>query len=214
MEEKVLIKSEVNETLKKILKWGPLVLFGIAALVSICLSFKYEYVGYYGWTRTSLGWELVFDFGDQTNFFIWFVIGCLCLLSSIIMGIIFLVNRECELQITENNVKGKTLLGKEVVLPLHMVSAYSTRKFLSVICVATASGITKFSLIQNYREIGEILSKKINERQQNTAAASTIVTTPPQSNSIDDLRKLKDLLDAGIITQEEFDAKKRQLLGF
>lgn len=216
MDEKVLIKSEVNETLKKILKWGPLVLFGIAALISICLSFEYEYE-YYGWrdtyTRTSLGWNLVFDFGDKTNFFIWFVIGCLCLLSSIIMGIIFLVNRECELQITENNVKGKTLLGKEVVLPLHMVSAYSTRKFLSVICVATASGITKFSLIQNYKKIGDVLSKKINERQQNTAAASTIVTTPPQSNSMDDLKKLKDLLDAGIISQEEFEAKKKQILG-
>lgn len=27
------------------------------------------------------------------------------------------------------------------------------------------------------------------------------------------LVKLKDLLDGGIITQEEFDAKKRQILG-
>ena len=29
----------------------------------------------------------------------------------------------------------------------------------------------------------------------------------------DELKKLKELLDMGIITQEEFDAKKKQLLG-
>lgn len=30
---------------------------------------------------------------------------------------------------------------------------------------------------------------------------------------IDELKKLKELLECGIITQEEFDAKKKQLLG-
>ena len=29
----------------------------------------------------------------------------------------------------------------------------------------------------------------------------------------DELKKYKDLLDSGVITQEEFDAKKKQLLG-
>ncbi|MBQ7034417.1 MAG: SHOCT domain-containing protein [Clostridia bacterium] len=32
-------------------------------------------------------------------------------------------------------------------------------------------------------------------------------------SAADELKKFKDLLDAGIITQEEFDAKKKQLLG-
>lgn len=36
----------------------------------------------------------------------------------------------------------------------------------------------------------------------------------PTSNiPVEELKKLKDLLDAGILSQEEFDAKKRQLLG-
>lgn len=30
---------------------------------------------------------------------------------------------------------------------------------------------------------------------------------------MDELKKLKELLDLGIVTQEEFDAKKKQLLG-
>lgn len=29
----------------------------------------------------------------------------------------------------------------------------------------------------------------------------------------DELKKFKELLDSGILTQEEFDAKKKQLLG-
>ena len=133
------------------------------------------------------------------------------MLPAIILTIIYLISRKCELCITENSVKGKTLFGKEVVLPLYMVSAYSTRKFLSTVAVATSSGITKFALIGNYYEIGKVLSQKINERQEATATPKS--TPAPQSNSMDDLKKLKDLLDAGIITQEEFDAKKKQLLG-
>ena len=39
-----------------------------------------------------------------------------------------------------------------------------------------------------------------------------VISTEPNSNA-DELKKYKDLLDSGIITQEEFDAKKKQLLG-
>ena len=92
-----------------------------------------------------------------------------------------------------------------------MVSAYSTRSFLSMIAVATSSGLTKFALIENYAEIGNVLSKMINERQENTIQLEPIVEA--KSFSMDDLFKLKDLLDQGVITQEEFDAKKKQLLG-
>ena len=219
MDEKILIKSETNATFKAFLKWAPIVFFGIAALISILLSIpKEESYTYYDFfthsdrtrTYTSVGWKNIFNFGDDTLLFVLFVLGCLCLLLAIIFGIIYLVNGKCELVITENNVKGKALFGKEVVLPLYMVSAYSTRKFLSTISVATASGLTQFALIENYREIGDVLAKKINERQQKTQ----ISTQPPaDSSSMDDLKKLKELLDLGIITQEEFDAKKKQLLG-
>ena len=140
-----------------------------------------------------------------------FIIACVFFVLGIIALIIFLAHSKCELCITENNVKGKTLFGKEVVLPLYMVSAYSTRKLFSTIAVATSSGLTKFALIGNYAEIGNILSKKINERQENTSNESK--TSAPQSNSMDDIIKLKSMLDSGIITQEEFDTKKKQLLG-
>ncbi|WP_081460877.1 SHOCT domain-containing protein [Fructobacillus fructosus] len=34
-----------------------------------------------------------------------------------------------------------------------------------------------------------------------------------KSNNLSDLRELKSLLDEGIITQEEFDLKKKEILG-
>ena len=37
--------------------------------------------------------------------------------------------------------------------------------------------------------------------------------TESGSSTADELIKLKSLLDAGVITQEEFDAKKKQILG-
>ena len=134
------------------------------------------------------------------------------LLFAGIAALIYWGLSKCELTITEKNVKGKTLFGKEVVLPLYQVSAYSTRTMLSTIAVATSSGITKFAMIGNYKEIGETLSKLINARQDNTSAPAQTVVEPAQDN-LEDLKKLKDLLDNGIITQEEFDTKKKQLLG-
>ena len=38
------------------------------------------------------------------------------------------------------------------------------------------------------------------------------IDTPSAVSSADELKKFKDLLDAGAITQDEFDAKKKQLL--
>ena len=216
MEEKILIKSRMNEKVRSFLKFAPIICFGIAALISILLAIPTEETYYSYWshryyTYKIVGWESLFDFDGVTIlYFIEFVLGSLCLIASIVIGIIYLANRKCELQITENNVKGKTLFGKEVVLPLYMISAYSTRKLLSVVAVATASGITKFSLIENYEEIGDVLSQLINQRQRNTQVESN--QSSPKSDSIDDLLKLKTLLDSGIITQEEFDAKKKQLL--
>ena len=135
--------------------------------------------------------------------------GVLFTIAMIFLFIYFAYGR-CEIIITEQNVKGKARFGNEVVLPIYKVSAYSTRKLFSTIAVATSSGVTKFAFIKNYAKIGEVLSKKINERQENTAKENTQPAT--QNNSIDDILKLKNLLDAGIITQEEFDEKKKQLL--
>ena len=64
----------------------------------------------------------------------------------------------------------------------------------------------------NWTVIEELLSTLSQllgaQEQSETAAASA-----PQLSAADEIAKFKGLLDSGAITQEEFDAKKKQLLG-
>lgn len=43
--------------------------------------------------------------------------------------------------------------------------------------------------------------------------AAAVTRTAPAANTIEELQKYKELLDSGVITEEEFTAKKRQILG-
>ena len=208
MDEKVLIKSEVNNKTKHILAIITACLFIISAILCLALLLiTEEEYGYFN-SYTINGFEAVFE--GYEEYVSLFVLFCLALVAGIVSLIIYFALSRCSLTITDKNVRGKALFGKEVILPLHMVSAYSTRKFLSTIAVATSSGITKFALIKNYIEIGNELSHLINERQDKT---KTVTEAPTKNSTADELIKYKNLLDSGIITQEEFDAKKKQLLG-
>ena len=53
------------------------------------------------------------------------------------------------------------------------------------------------------------LTKEQYESEKNAKNAPTIQAHSPA----EELKKFKDLLDAGVITAEEFEAKKKQLLG-
>lgn len=57
------------------------------------------------------------------------------------------------------------------------------------------------------REIVEYIEQT---RRKIKAGATTVAS---QLSAADELKKFKELLDMGVITQEEFDAKKKQLLG-
>ena len=51
------------------------------------------------------------------------------------------------------------------------------------------------------------------EQPQQYQQAPAPVAAPSQDDMIEQLEKLGQLKDQGILTQEEFDAKKQQLLG-
>ena len=44
-------------------------------------------------------------------------------------------------------------------------------------------------------------------------ATPRMVAGGRQASSLDEIKKLKELLDSGLISQDEFDAKKKQILG-
>ena len=55
-----------------------------------------------------------------------------------------------------------------------------------------------------------ILSFYIQEKEKTTQPEKVSAST----SVADELKNYKELLDSGIITQEEFDKKKKELLGF
>lgn len=62
---------------------------------------------------------------------------------------------------------------------------------------------------EGMQEVNDFVHAKVGAYKK---AENVVNISAPQSNA-DELKKYKDLLDQGIITQEEFDAKKKQLLG-
>lgn len=56
-------------------------------------------------------------------------------------------------------------------------------------------------------KLKRISEEELNQIKENKNASTSTVS------SADELKKFKELLDIGVITQEEFDAKKKQLLG-
>lgn len=66
--------------------------------------------------------------------------------------------------------------------------------------------------IIDYSRCPSCHSNNISEIEEDEVPQAN--TTPvPAISAADELKKFKELLDMGIITQEEFDAKKKQLLG-
>lgn len=63
--------------------------------------------------------------------------------------------------------------------------------------------------IEQCRKAYEYIKERIAFYKKQKNAPVTAALSPA-----DELKKFKELLDAGIITQAEFDTKKRQLLGF
>lgn len=145
------------------------------------------------------------------NFFIYGWVSILCLIV-VPLALVGLLIRLClcsyELTVSDKRVFGRVLFFKRVSLPVDLISATS-RFFLKGVAVSTASGIIRFVFIKNADKINTEINNLLIYRQQEKNKAITV----PIENEIDKLKKYKDLLDSGVITQEEFDDKKKQLLG-
>ena len=117
--------------------------------------------------------------------------------------------------VTDKRIYGRLAFGKRVDLPIDFVTSVAKIQGLKGIAVLSSSKKRKFLLIKNVNEIYNEINNLLIERQRKQYSVVATIPTNTQTinNSPDDLIKLKELLDEGIITQEEFDAKKKQLLG-
>ena len=131
----------------------------------------------------------------------------------IFVVLIYLWLRSYSITVTNKRVYGQTAFGKRVDLPFDSVSSVGTSA-LKGIAVGTSSGKISFKLIKNQSEIHDVISKLLAERQttEKNTSEPTVTQTVVESSSADEIKKFKELLDMGVISQEEFDEKKKQLL--
>ena len=111
-----------------------------------------------------------------------------------------------ELTITDKRIYGKTSFGKRIDLPVDSISVVGTSA-LKGITIATSSGKIVFKLIKNRDDIHTEISNLIINRQSKYSDSKKSV-----SSTADELKKYKELLDVGAITEDEFDTKKKELL--
>ena len=187
MEEKIIIKG----TYSHVSKFLPLLLAFIGFILS-CIGFDDGDV-----------------FGGGGAEYVCMFLGGIVLIAGAVILLLYIGN--CEIAVSNVRVYGKAAFGKRVDLPVDSISAIATTMF-SGIAVATSSGRVCFLGLKNAAEIHRVLSGLIIKRQFTPVSNTTIKQEIPQSNA-DELKKYKDLLDSGVISQEEFDAKKKQLLG-
>ena len=235
MEEKVLIKSE-QYNIKKALKIT-LIIGAVISAIMLLNAFidnlgdydslyetysKHQNDGdcgywYESWEtcwsceevrgKTKIGFAISETFEEDFIF-------CLSPFAALALigGLIYGWLHSYELTVTDKRIYGKVAWGKRVDLPVDSISAIATVTISKGVSVSTSSGRISFLIIKNADEIYKIMNNLLIKRQQEKADSS-VSATAPKNDEADQLKKYKDLLDSGVITQEEFDAKKKQLLG-
>lgn len=90
----------------------------------------------------------------------------------------------------------------------------STGAFLGIVTIDTYKETFNVGVNKAHAQnISKKLHEVFDQFKRQSAEPVQPVATSQTDNSIAYLKQLKELLDEGIITQEEFDAKKKQVLG-
>lgn len=224
MEEKIIIEGRINKNIiPKII-----MLVGLGTIVFSLILCGIRYATGEYWHDFGYGYGLWMPYcmeGSNFTYFkllnfalcfrresavgVFFYLGILIALTGVFL---YFMMSKCSITVTDKRVIGKANFGKRVDLPLNQISAVAQGAFSSI-TVATSSGRIHFWSLKNRNEVFDGLSNllKIFQKQSNTSNSEKAIIQ--QSSSADELKKYKELLDSGVITQEEFEAKKKQLLG-
>ena len=111
---------------------------------------------------------------------------------------------ECELTVTDKRIYGSTELGHEVNIPLSKISSVSLGGF-NGIYFSYAGNNVGFYFCQNVDDVYEVVSELLIK----TSDKNNV----DEISNAEEIKKYNELLDCGAITKEEFEKKKKQLLG-
>ena len=191
MEEKTIIREKADKKVMLI----SLAILGALVLIAIL-----------GWCNGLL-FHIPLLYGLSSYWFIMFIT-FIAVPISLVFCIIVWWMQKCEIVVTTHRVYGRTRT-KRLDLPLDSISSVAMGVFRSVI-VSTSSGRISFCLLKKQNKVFDVISTLLRERQNRSVNGGAEKRT---ASVADTLKEYKSLLDAGIITQEEFNAKKKQILG-
>ena len=82
--------------------------------------------------------------------------------------------------------------------------------------ISSNSGLIKFHYVQNAEEFAQAAMKRIGEVNNSAPSAPASAPAPVQnvsgSDAMEKINSLKQMLDGGLISQEDFEAKKADIL--
>lgn len=137
---------------------------------------------------------------------VWVILIAVFFLLWLITEIINKVNRKQEVYIENDTVYYKKGNKKSLEVPVSRISLVKKSPYKAVKINSPGAKI-RVSMLENQVDIINVLTDMRKNVETKT------VSEPKDNNSYAQLSELKDLLDSGVITQEEFDAKKKELLG-
>lgn len=164
-----------------------------------------------------------------------FYFSCICLIIAIciIFGSVRarVVAKQCSLTLESTGIIGRKsglFSSKELKLPTDKIDSIAVQcGFIDkifggkTIAIYSASGLIKFPWVQNATEFVDATLAKIEEfkqsvKDENNNLVSAMINNSGNnsgsSSAAQQIKEIKDLLDNGLISQEEFEAKRKELL--
>lgn len=195
MEEKELIKSVRNENrYKKELIFIYTIYFLAALFFAYFCSVEYDFK----------------NFGSLFMHFLEFFSIPFSLINHIILLSIY---NHASIIITSKKTICAYGIKRQVIIPNDSITSVTMSRLLNSIDIICAGKFYKISYIENGEDICGVINNIIAKRiVSDTTSTSTLISENTDRDISIEMKKYKSLLDDGLITQEEYDSKKRQLL--
>lgn len=137
------------------------------------------------------------------------MLGAMMAVCGVAIFVLMKYQGKMSITVTPSRVFGRTMYS-EVSLPMDSITM-TNKNGMKNLRIESPSENFMFSFgnKQIRNDVYDVINQQIAQRNNNKGN----VTVVNNASNADELKKYKDLLDSGVITQEEFDAKKKQLLG-
>ena len=225
MNEKVIIQEEsrIPKKVAKIWKICLIVMFSMGVIAfglykwfeklfdnASNTCWRYEKI--YSYSKAH---DLTQDLYDKAHSVYNLSVGVLCVFFVLILVAIvlffFAIPAGNKIVVTDKRVYGVAAFGKRVDLPMDSISVVSTKGRRRIV-IASSSGMIKFAGLKKRDEVHNAISTLLIQRQQMRVANTSPIQMPSTSGA-EEIKSYKELLDQGMITQEDFELKKKQILG-